>query len=719
MALIPEENKGLEEIQGTLPARDPAELPGIYPIGTLFAERFEIKDHLGRGTLGSVYCAMDQVENRLIVLKVLRRDLLQNNSLRRRFDRFLKLVESLEPPNSANFVKVFFHDRWQNEDYIVREYVDGKALDQLIIDRKKNQQLFKLEEIINILDEVSKGLKGVEEKTFHGSLTPSNILITPDCVKVSELALARIFSPAQFSSLQIYYGSGYFYLAPEYDKSGTKIDQRADLYAAAVIAYEMLTGDIPKQPLIPPSEINSNLSPSIDGPFLKALHLDPIDRQKNLTEFMEQLSSLSGWKAEKKQKNFSRIFSIEKSEKLNVINPEKKSLGRIRLSQAIQSQLDAYKENHHYMGPEKTPVLPSPPVPVVKPSWNPMVLGPDSDQQSLFSGMKKYGSWVLLFFGFMFALYMWSDFQAPYVALKDTDLSQTKDPQLSDLRADPQQGIKVRKDNLDLPSSKSPPPLIKRGPLMEQDLGEANPKNAQRLQKKLFSSSKAPSQKPPGNKNETAKNSKKGSIKASTGLAVASAMKHSKCSKGMVYIPSATFTYGLNDPDRDFLEFSARNRRVTGFCIDRYEWPNRKGEWARSRVSFTEAAALCAEQSKRLCTEIEWERACKGPEQSLYPYGWNYRANQCNTKNTFGNPRKVDTSGQYATCTNAWKVFDMSGNISEWTAGRLNDQKSDRMIRGGSFKSSDWGSRCTYRKNRLPNYRDDSLGFRCCQNSLY
>ena len=214
-----------------------------------------------------------------------------SEGVQKRFQRFMKMAHDLLNPNFVFIIRV-------GEDalgfFVVREYVDGQALDQLILERKKARKNFRLEEVFNIFSEVARALSSVEQETFHGGLSPSNILITEDRVVISDLGVPRVFQPTQFSSLQIYHGNGYYYLAPEYDKAGAKIDQRADLYSAAVIAYEMLTGEIPRSPVIPPSVVNPEVPLGLDGPFLRALQLDAEERQSDLQQFIDQLRSLAG-----------------------------------------------------------------------------------------------------------------------------------------------------------------------------------------------------------------------------------------------------------------------------------------------------------------------------------------------------------------------------------------------------------------------------------------
>ena len=62
--------------------------------------------------------------------------------------------------------------------------------------------------------------------------------------------------------------------------------------------------------------------------------------------------------------------------------------------------------------------------------------------------------------------------------------------------------------------------------------------------------------------------------------------------------------------------------RKMRYCIDRYEFPNRKGERPMVMQNFYQAQMHCAERGKRVCTESEWTKACEGPDNKPFPYGY-------------------------------------------------------------------------------------------------
>ena len=120
------------------------------------------------------------------------------------------------------------------------------------------------------------------------------------------------------------------------------------------------------------------------------------------------------------------------------------------------------------------------------------------------------------------------------------------------------------------------------------------------------------------------------------------------------------------------------------FCIDTYEYPNKKGETPVFNVTYAQARESCQKQGKRLCTPQEWESACRGEKgKNNYPYGKDFISEKCNT---LGNPvlkNKVGESGSFYDCRGDAGVFDMSGNAAEWTEA----QGGDPYVYGGSWQS--------------------------------
>src|SRR5690606_9412335 len=105
---------------------------------------------------------------------------------------------------------------------------------------------------------------------------------------------------------------------------------------------------------------------------------------------------------------------------------------------------------------------------------------------------------------------------------------------------------------------------------------------------------------------------------------------------------------------------------LKGFYIDTFAYPNEEGAIPLTNVTQAEAQTLCEQRDKRLCSELEWERACKGPENNIYEYGEPYRAETCNT----GLQPVLAPSGLRVGCKSDFGVHDLHGGVWEWTSSR-------------------------------------------------
>jgi formylglycine-generating enzyme required for sulfatase activity len=143
-------------------------------------------------------------------------------------------------------------------------------------------------------------------------------------------------------------------------------------------------------------------------------------------------------------------------------------------------------------------------------------------------------------------------------------------------------------------------------------------------------------------------------------------------------------------------------------------------------VSWEDAAAYCESVEKRLPTEAEWEKACRGPEGHAYSWG----AEPDAAKGRFGvavadGPAQVESQ-----VPNGYGLYDMSGNVWEWVQDHYGEgyysesparnpqgpsSGLSRVMRGGSWHLDAAGVRCSGRNHYLPNYRNYDYGFRCAK----
>jgi formylglycine-generating enzyme required for sulfatase activity len=187
------------------------------------------------------------------------------------------------------------------------------------------------------------------------------------------------------------------------------------------------------------------------------------------------------------------------------------------------------------------------------------------------------------------------------------------------------------------------------------------------------------------------------------------------CPAGMRFVAAGAFKIGTpkDDPMMGFDEKPLRSLDVAAYCIDMYEYPNRRGAAPSVNISWSDAKRVCESKGKRLCSEDEWEKACKGSGNSRFPYGNQFDANACNTQDETGEDRVLSVSGRFGRCHSSYGVADMSGNVAEWTSTPYAGN-ADMTQKGGSFGRPDYAARCSARKNAPPGARSQEVGFRCC-----
>ena len=186
----------------------------------------------------------------------------------------------------------------------------------------------------------------------------------------------------------------------------------------------------------------------------------------------------------------------------------------------------------------------------------------------------------------------------------------------------------------------------------------------------------------------------------------------------MLYVPPGPFLMGRlysEDVATNASEPLAETREVKGFFIDRYEFPNNlkdlNGQPVKpvARVTWQEASDTCSKFGKRLCTEEEWEKACKGPENTVYAYSDTYDKGVCGA--SMDEPYHL---GERPACFSGWGVMDLSGSVREWTSTVEGAKGTRRIVKGGLKANNERGSRCAFAVDESVTYSDGSLGFRCC-----
>jgi formylglycine-generating enzyme len=189
--------------------------------------------------------------------------------------------------------------------------------------------------------------------------------------------------------------------------------------------------------------------------------------------------------------------------------------------------------------------------------------------------------------------------------------------------------------------------------------------------------------------------------------------------RGMVWVPEGALIAGTpvgRLPRLADQEMAGQQLVLHGFFIDQFAYPNEEGAIPRTGVTREQAEVLCAEQNKRLCTELEWERACKGPENSTYEYGDRYRPDVCLT----GRSPRMLPSGYRQGCRSEFGARDLHGGVWEWTASRWGRGADTALaaLRGGNAEAGEVVGRCANASPRAPNGASPTVGLRCCRGEI-
>jgi hypothetical protein len=191
---------------------------------------------------------------------------------------------------------------------------------------------------------------------------------------------------------------------------------------------------------------------------------------------------------------------------------------------------------------------------------------------------------------------------------------------------------------------------------------------------------------------------------------------------GMVWVPAGVLHAGSSVeevPRVADAELPGVDVPMGGFYIDVLPWPDEAGAIPTTNVSRDEAERLCESVGKRLCRELEWERACKGATNTRYEYGATYDPAPCQ----IGVPAETSAkhpSGAKAACRSSFGVEELHGGAWEWTDSRWargsgkSGSRAVGVTRGGNGKEGELFSRCAYARPMDPSERSPAVGFRCC-----
>lgn len=679
---------------------------------------YTILDTLGQGGLGIVYKARQESIGRIVALKVMYPHLSENSDYCKRFMREARLSAELDHPH---IVKGIDFGESEGLFFFAMEFVDGRPLKDII---KQNQKLPEKESAVIIL-KVAEALHYAEEHNIiHRDIKPENIMITQTGMpKLCDLGLAKVKdTDMSLTHTGSVVGTPY-YISPEQAVGDRDLDIRSDIYSLGITFYYMVTGELPYQGDNAVSIIGKHLSAAIPYPrsknpevsddisqiITKMMAKKREDRYATAQDLVEDLNIFLGGN-EIGTKPLSGLVDAKMPETKRVIMPAEAPHERQDISQAATIDIPKVEQSKQ----SKTPVM----------------LQPEEEKlaaQHRAEALKTVTS----------------------IREKAQTAKKTQS-QLQEVNQEPTHKYPTHK--LEKPQEQGPSRNLVKN--LEERLEEKKQHKILRALTRLFMlavlgcgtaagfyyrsdlanlwehfTRKKPdivAQKyyQPG---EAALPYRQQFEKEQQAIPRGNVIDPSK---DMVLLPPGTLlkevtTMDASEPNKIAVasfyldKYEVSNQDYAAFCKATghacpEDWPNRtlpaeRGDHPVVNVSFYDASLYAQWAGKRLPTEEEWEYAIRLSQPNHeYPWGNAYLTGYANIAT--GHIGAVAAFPKGKTRSGIW---NMAGNVWEWTSSYYDQEQDDIVIKGGSFAYPPSCAQASYRDGFFPHGKRADLGFRC------
>jgi serine/threonine protein kinase len=266
-----------------------------FMIGKVIRNTYRIYDEIGQGTVATVYLAKDLERNQVVALKIIHPELAEQSQFARRFRRQARLLTKLDSPHT---VKVLDYGSDEGVDFIVLEYVEGRALAAIL----EEEGALEVQQALSFARQVAQGLAHADEAGIvHRDIRPANIMVEPrGLVKIMDFGIARGVDLSRLTATGIL-GSAH-YLSPE-QAEGKEVDIRSDIYSLGITLFEILTGRRPyeadnavdivlkhlQEPVPSLREFDGEIPGEVDELVKRCLAKDPEERFRTPGELMEAI----------------------------------------------------------------------------------------------------------------------------------------------------------------------------------------------------------------------------------------------------------------------------------------------------------------------------------------------------------------------------------------------------------------------------------------------
>ncbi len=267
--------------------------------GSVFANRYEIIEELGKGGMGKVYRVEDTKVKEEVALKLIKAEIASDKKTIERFNNELRLARKIR---HKNICQMFDLGEEKGTHFITMEFVPGQDLMGLI---RQSGQLA-VGTTINITKQICDGLTEAHKLgVVHRDLKPSNIMIDKEGnVRIMDFGIARSLETKGITGAGVMIGTPE-YMSPEQAET-KEVDRRSDIYSLGVILYEMVTGSVPFKGETPlgiamkhksempkdPREINAQIPEDLSRMILRCMEKDKEQRYQSTNEVKSELENI-------------------------------------------------------------------------------------------------------------------------------------------------------------------------------------------------------------------------------------------------------------------------------------------------------------------------------------------------------------------------------------------------------------------------------------------
>ena len=272
--------------------------------GELIDGRYQLLRQAANGGMATIYEALDTRLDRKVAVKIMHAHLAQDEAFVSRFIREAKAAAALTHPNIVAVQDQGWNQSGVPAVFLVMELIEGHTLREYLSERGR----FEVKDAINYITPILSALSAAHDLGIvHRDIKPENILISKDGrIKIADFGLARgeLIGTTMTAESSVVLGS-VSYLSPEQVQRGIA-DSRSDVYAAGIVAYEMLTGEKPfsgDSPIqIAYKHVNEaiprlrskrkDIPQGLDELIASATAKNPDDRPRAAGEFLARLQTI-------------------------------------------------------------------------------------------------------------------------------------------------------------------------------------------------------------------------------------------------------------------------------------------------------------------------------------------------------------------------------------------------------------------------------------------